>query len=71
MILTIFEKIKNYMRIVPIQGLVNGIEERGSTSSDITQLIYTNTNLVNKITEGDILEVESTQCYTRHLNYSI
>lgn len=61
------ENKKYYMRdIEPIMGLVNKLELKGGTSFNNTQLIYTNTDNVKKVTVGDFIEIKSDS-----LTYSI
>ena len=55
------ENKKHYMRdIEPTEGLVNKLELKGVGAFGNTQLIYTSSENVKKISEGDLIEIKST-----------
>ena len=61
------ENKKYYMRdIEPIMGLVNKVEHKNTGSSDTTQLIHTNKELVS-ITPGDLIEIETNNSSTYNI----
>ena len=66
------ENKKYYLKdINPIEGLVTQLETNGSVGYDQTQFIYTNSELVSKISKDDIIQIVSNTYTIEPVNQNI